>query len=135
MATINDFDLGSTVSFDVWPEGILGTGFKRMKVMGFLDADSARNYIDPVSMHANVFPTLPEGSAPDDPYDYHYVKLKMVDGGITCVGLPWIKAASIEVHESNTLKLTIENISTEDIERVKTALAANGFRAVDIRIV
>lgn len=134
MASYEDFELGSTVSFEVYPSAILGTGFKRMKVMGILDADSARGWIDPESMHANVYSQLPDGT-PDAFDEYYYLKIKGPDGQINCVGLPWIIASSIEVHATNTVKLTIENVSQSDIERLRKALAANGLKATDLRIV
>ena len=133
MATDQDFTLNTTVSFDVHAEAVLGTGFSHMKVMGILDTESARRWIDPEAIHANIFPMLPDGT-PDDPYAYHYVKIKGMDGQTTCVGLPWIIASSIEVHDYSTLKLEIERVSPADVDRIKRALSANGFRAVKIEV-
>lgn len=134
MASINALKLGDTVSFDVYPSAILGTSFKRVKVLAILDMDSARQWIDPVAMHINVYPTLPEGT-PNRPSDYYYVKIRLPNGQVTCLGLPWIREETITVHDQTTMRVTIENIGPEDVERVIKALSANGYNAVDVQLV
>lgn len=134
MASVNSLKLGETVSFDVYPAAILGTAFKRVKVMGVMDMESAKHLIDPIALHINVYPTLPAGTV-DNPAQYYYVKVKLSNGQVTCVGLPWIREESIVVHQSTTLNLTIENVGVDDISRVVKALASNGYNAVDVKLV
>ena len=134
MASIESLKMGDVVSFDVFPTAILGTSFKRVKVVGILDMDSAKQWIDPVALHVNVFPTLPSGT-PNDPSDYYYVKIKMIDGQVTCLGLPWIREESIVVHENSTIKLTIESVGVDDVEKIVRALAANGYAAIDVKLI
>lgn len=133
LTTSNDIELGTTISFDVHPSSILGNGFNKMKALAILDGDTAMQWIDVPSMHANVYPTIAD-MVDDDPYSYYYLKLRGVDGQITCVGIPWIVKESIEVHESLTLKLTIENVKQADVSAIRDSLSANGFRAVDIKV-
>lgn len=129
MASENDFSLGTKVSFDVYPEALLGTKFNHVKVLGILDADTARGLIDPDAMHANVYPTLPDG-VPDDPTGYYYIKVALPGGQQTAVGLPWIKGDTITVHDSVVHQVTIEGSNEQSI---RSALSANGINSFSIK--
>ena len=132
MLTQSDIVIFSTVSFEVYPAQILGTGFTNAKVMGIIDADTARRWIDPVTTHAAVYPTLPEGSI--NQYDaYLYLKIQMANGQTTAVGLPWIRKESYVVNEARRLQFIVENVSADDEPIIRRALSANGFEAVSVR--
>lgn len=132
MLTQSDVNIFSTVSFEVYPAQILGTGFHNAKVMGIIDADTARRWIDPVAMHAAVYPTLPEGSI--NQYDqYLYLKLLLANGQTTAIGLPWIRDDSYVVNEARRLQFIIENVTADDEPRIRRALSANGFEAIQVK--
>lgn len=124
--------LFSTVSFDLHPASVLGNGFKNAKLMAIIDADTARLFIDPAAMHANVYPFLPPGT-PNNYKDYPYLKFKLASGGDLVLGLPWIKDETWQVTTTRSMRLTIENVSPADQNRVIEALSANGFTAVDVQ--
>lgn len=132
MLNLQDIPLGATVSFEFWPVAALGTGYKNAKVLAILDADTARTAgIDPVAWHANVFPTLPVGTP--NKYDgYYYLKLKLANGQITAVGIPWIKDETFAEVTTKSLRLTIDNVAAADRNKVIEALAASGFTAVNV---
>ena len=132
MLNYQDIKLGSTVSFEFHPAALLGTGLKNAKVLGILDADSARQVgIDPVAMHANVFPQLPAGTP--NKYDgYYYLKVKTASGQVTAYGIPWIKDETFVEVEISSMRLTLENVAPADQSKVLEALAANGFTAVGV---
>lgn len=123
--------LNSVVSFDLYPSQLLGTGYKNVKLLAILDADTARSWIDPVAMHANVYPTLPP-STPNKFNGYPYLKLKLPDGSITAIGLPWIRDETFQVATTRSMRLLIEAVSPEDQNKVLLALSSNGFNAVDV---
>ena len=123
--------IGKLVSFTVYPSAVLGTLFVRAKVLALLDAETAFQYIDPPSLHANVYPMLPVGTP--NQYDaYLYVKLRLQNGTVTCVGLPWIDAATIVEVSDLQYQIVVSNVNANDYERIRTALVANGFPSITI---
>jgi hypothetical protein len=133
MSILSKLALGSTVSFDVYPAGIIGSSFQDVKVLAILDMDTAADRIDPVALHINVKPTLPPGT-PDDPQDYHYLKLKHPNGAIEIIGVPWIREETIVHSQSGTLVITVDNVGPEDRETISHALAANGYHAASVKM-
>lgn len=126
MLTQSDITLNNTVSFDLWPAAILGTSIKGARVQGILDGDSAKAIEDVISLHANVFPTLPPGTI--NRYDgYLYLKLKLMDGKVRVIGLPWIKEETYVEANTQRLQITIDGVSDTDLNTIRQALAANGF--------
>lgn len=133
MSIYDKLEFNSTVSFDVYPSSIIGAQFRDVKVTGFLDRDTAAFWIDPESMHINVYPTLPSG-VPDDPSQYTYVKLKHPNGNISVIGLPWIREDTIQTTERGRLKIEVEDVGPRDQETIRKALAANGYRAAKVTL-
>lgn len=134
MLTISQLVLNSTVSFDLHPSQLLGTGYKRAKLLAIMDAATAAHWIDPVAQHANVFPTLPVGTP--NRYDaYPYLKLKLASGDITAIGLPWIKDETFVVATTRSIRITIDDVSPTDQENIMLSLSANGFTAADVEII
>lgn len=130
--TQSDIEIFSTVSFEVYPAQLLGTGFTNAKVLAIVDADTARAWIDPVAQHAAVFPTLPAGTI--NRYDaYLYLKLRLANGQLTALGLPWIRKETYTVNANRTIQLTIENVTPDDEPKIRRALSANGYTAVGVR--
>lgn len=123
--SITSDHLGKFVSFNLYPASILGSSYERVKVAAILDADSASSIADVASLHANVYPTLPQGS-PSRYMDYLYAKIIHPNGTVGVVGLPWIDG-EITIHENIAIRVNIENASMSDIERVRKALIASGF--------
>lgn len=131
MLNPQDLSLNAIVSFDLHPSQLLGTGHKNVKLLAIVDADTARYWIDPVAYHANVYPTLPVGT-PNKFDGYPYLKIKLSDGSVTAIGLPWIKDETFVEVTTRSMHLTIENVPAADQEKVLLALSAIGFTAVDV---
>lgn len=126
--SIHDFlTFGNILSFEVYPAAVIGTRFDDVKVMGVFDSETARIWIDPEAMHANVYPTLPDGTS-DDASQYQYVKLKHLNGNVSILGLPWIREDTIQISEKGTLTLKVEDVGPADRDRIIKALAANGYK-------
>lgn len=134
MSEIDSSHIGKIVSFTVYPAAILGSAFNHVKVLGILDAASAFQFVDPASLHANVYPTLP-GGTPNDYKAYTYVKIQFQNGEVTCVGMPWIETGSLTVHEGTTMRVTIYNTSASELQRLREALISNGFNTFEVEVV
>jgi hypothetical protein len=120
-------------SFDVHPSAILGTGFKNVTVQAVLDYDSALSFGDIDAMHANVYRYLPAGT-PNRPQDFDYLLIRTDQGTTTIIGVPWIVEETIELVESLTMSVKIENVGNSDIERVRACLTQNGYDKISISL-
>lgn len=133
MSIYNYLNFGNVISFDVYPASIIGARFEDVKVLGLLDKDTAKIWIDADAMHANVWSTLPPG-VPNDPDQYQYVKLQHLNGKISVVGVPWIREGSIQVSQKGTLILTVTDVTPQDRDNIVRALAANGYRPSSVEL-
>jgi len=134
MLTQTQLPLNATVSFDLYPSQILGSGYTRAKVLAWMDADTAKYFgIDPIALHANVYPLLPAGT-PNRFDGYPYVKLRLENGTVTAVGVPWIRDETLVVLTQTRARLTLENITPEQLAIALQALSANGISAVDVEM-
>lgn len=124
MSVLSKTNIGDTVSFDVHPQ-ILGTGFKRVKILAYLDMDTAKYWIDPVAMHINVYPFLPP-TTPNRADGYNYVKIQFPNGEVTCLGIPWIREETIERHAGGMMTLRWDDVSIEEMDKIMLALSSNG---------
>jgi len=118
----------------LYPSAIIGTQFSNVKVKAILDAESTFQWIDPISRHANVYPTLPPG-VPNDWRGYNYAKVELPDGQVTCVGLPWIDEGSIQIHVNTTIQVTLTNVEPTDLNRIRDLLVLNGYSNLSVQFV
>lgn len=129
MTIMSKIVIGQTISFDVYPSAILGTGFKNCKVLAVVDADTALLLgIDPVATHISVYPTLPSTLGVPNRYDgYQYVKLKLATGKIAVIGIPYIKEETIVVSSAQKGVLEFEGINIDILNSIVAACVANGY--------
>ncbi|MBE0438159.1 MAG: hypothetical protein IBX57_00130 [Gammaproteobacteria bacterium] len=126
--TLKDYlEYGNIISFDTYPASIIGARFEDVKVMALLDKETAKQYIDPDTLHVNVYPLLPAGS-PDDPDAYQYVKLKHPNGNITVIGTPWIIPDTLSIVNKGNLTILIEDVTVTDREVILRAIKDNGYQ-------
>lgn len=134
MTALTLSDIGSLISFSVWPSSVLGTLFDKAKLLTFLDEDTAKVYIDTAAMHANVYSTLPIGT-PNNPASYQYVKLKLQNGDNVVIGVPWINESTIVRHSGSTIVITIPDSNpNDDVSKVRQALLGRGFTKFTIAV-
>ena len=121
------FPIGASIDFDVYPSGILGTGFKSMKVEGIVDYETTRFFkLDPASVHAMVYSQLPIGT-PNDFRSYSYLKLRHPNGDVQCVGIPWINHSTVVVKTTQTVTAIIRNAKASDLEQIRLLLVSGGY--------
>lgn len=127
------FELKKVYNFDVHPSALLGNDFKNVTILAILDYETALQYGDLPAMHVNVYPHLPTG-IPDDPSQYDYVRVRLASGDATVLGIPWIDESTIELIASMRMNVTIEGVGASDVERVRLALAQNGYNNFEIKL-
>lgn len=135
MAQILDkLNIGDIASFDVYPKDYLGNQFRQCVVLAILDADSVRYLgIEPETEHVKVYDSLPAGT-PNDATKYQWLKLRLTNGDITAIGIPWIKADTITTTTTSTITVVYENVSPADVQRIRTMNANNGYSTFTIDI-
>jgi hypothetical protein len=118
--------LGSIVNFSQYAPAVIGQGYTGATVMAILDWESAQAYINPATVHAAVFPSLPNGT-PNNFQAYPYLKIKTASGQVTAVGFPWIQDASYLVQQAAKLTIVVDSVSPTDQNNIRAALSALGF--------
>ena len=107
--------------------------FTNVKVLGIVGFEVASAFEDVAAIHANIYSTLPEGT-PEGAEDYDYLYVETIDGQRKAVGVPWIKDP-ITLIDSATIRVTLSNSSTSDVEKVRDALNAYGFIDLSIEVI
>lgn len=133
MPAINNSMNGKVIGFQVYPSAILTDDFSDVKLIGIVTHEGVSSWISPSMMHANVYPTLPEGT-PNDYRAYEYVIIRKQDGSVTALGLPWIKEDTVTVADSVELIVTIRDKSITDIPRLRQILTSNNFSNIDVSV-
>lgn len=134
MLNMNQIELGSVVSFELYPSMLIASGFTRARVEGILGFDDANKYIDVMATHLQVLPTLPTDT-PTNPKSYYYLKLKTINGQSTVVGIPWIKEATYQVVASTSMRFTIPNVGQSEEQIIRAQLGALGFNLTDVEYI
>ena len=124
--TISDIAVKGMYSFSLYPDALIGDGFKGCTVLSIMDAETARLFEDIDALHAKVYPYLPAGT-PNDASAYNYLKLKTSAGLTTVIGLSWINESTIVAVESIQATVTFKNLLSTDIQKLRDALSHNGF--------
>lgn len=128
---------GAVVSFDVYPTATLGNNFKNVRIDGILDADLTRyvNGYDAPAMHNIVFPTLPQGSCPDNFAAYSYLKVTHANGEVSVVGVPYINMSTLVSKSVDSAVIKVSGIKLSDVPTMREALAGAGFKVDSIDLV
>lgn len=118
-------DIGSSYDFKLKATAILGVGFDSALVMGILDYNTARLIQDVTSLHNAALPNLGIGVA-SKASDQIYIKIKTLSGEERVIADSWLAQAPIAVN-SQTLKITVNNASLNDIAVIRSMLLSKGF--------
>ena len=132
---IYDVQINQRFSFEVYPTAVLGNNFKDVRLEGIISARTAAAYgADIEALHANVYPTLPAGTVPNDPFQYGYIRIQYPSGEFAILGIPWIRPDSIQLSTGGRITLSFEDKTQADLERMLLALSSNGYRPDDIKV-
>lgn len=125
--------IGKVISFTPYASVVFDNTFKRCKVLGLLDADSAKHYIDVARVAVAIYPALPKNT-PTDYRKFIYIKIKLSNGDVTCLANEWIKQDTVVVHEDVTASFTVGSINASDVERIRSILASHNYLNVVTKV-
>lgn len=120
-------EIGKIYTFNTLSPVFLGAVITRAKLKSIVDADMARRFAPIDQLHAQVYPTLPVGSPKDVNASVYYVFEGQNKTNIV-VAEGWIDLTSLEVVEHINITVRIPQASLGDIEKVRIALSAAGFK-------
>ena len=132
---IGDAKYGDIVTFTVYPAEIIGNDFQYVKVIGVVNAQVAESLgLNAYTLHQQVYPIRPRGSAPNDADSYNFLLVEMQNGSKMAIGVPWIDLNTLQIHVNNTATLVLGNITPEKLQIVREALAANNIPITSLSI-
>ncbi len=120
-------------SFDTLAPGVLPASFNNATVLGVIDYEMASSLVDVMAIHVNVRPHLPEGT-PDSPEDLDFIQIKQGTEK-TVLAIAWINEASIQRRVSLSARALIEDVTADDLLRIREALVSNGFDKIKLELV
>ncbi len=132
MANIGGIQNGQTISFKLHTK-LIADIYTNVKVLGVISYDIAIQFEDVAAQHANIIATLPDGT-PKNPQDYDYLYVETIDKQRRAVGVPWIKDPIVVV-DSASIRVTVNNATTADVEKVRDALNAYGYIDLDVELI
>lgn len=131
MTDFNQTIIGKTVTFQVYPSGIISDDFTNVTVVGIVTHEAATAYIRPAILHTSVYPSLPTGT-PNDYRLYEYALIRKPDGVMTAVGLPWIKMETVVIADTIDIVVTIRGKGINDIDRIRQILVQNNIPNIEV---
>ncbi len=120
-------EIGKVYTFNTLSPVFLGAVITRAKLKSIVDADTARRFAPIDQLHAQVYPTLPQGSPKDVNASIYYV-FEGLNKSSVVLAASWIDMTSVEVIEHIDITIRIPQASLSDIEKARIALAAAGFK-------
>ena len=124
--------IGSSYNFTLYASGVLGVGYENAKVEGIMDYNTAKTVQDIVPLHIQAYPSLPNGSVRNAQL-LTYVKIKTISGESRVIAMDWISSTPVLV-VTQSVKVTIANVVSSDVARIKDVLIANGFTSLEVEI-
>ena len=126
--------IGKVVNFTTRAPSLLGATFNRVKILAILDRDTAMNFRDVTSTHLNVYPTIhaADPTFPANATDYMYIKIQYEDGRVDALGWAWIDENSVVEVTSASATVHVDNITLDDIPRIRNALLSIGIGSFNI---
>lgn len=127
MTTSNEFKTNDTVTFDIYPNGLIPGNFKNVTFKDRLSYDSVQLFgYDAAASWVNAYPTLP-GSVVNDPTKYNWLTFKQADGTSRIVCEAWINQSTVSTNVSNPVIVTINDPTTNTINELTQACIALGY--------
>lgn len=125
--------IGKTASFRLHSAAIIPIDFTSVVILG-IGGYEVVPFIDPASLHVSIYPTLP-AETPNDYRLYQYAIVRLPNGVVTAVGLPWIDETSLKIETNSNVELVVPNADATDISKLKVILAGHGYHDVTAKVV
>lgn len=127
-------EVGKVYDFTVYPSTVIPGDYTNVTILSILGAADARLMgTDIDALHAAVYPFLPTGTI-DDAGSYYYLRVALSNGTTTILGITWIDLSTIVERSSVKIYALIEDASSQDVERARQCLLANGFTKITLSL-
>ena len=83
--------------------------------------------------HINVYPTIPnqvQQNIPNDYTKYDYILVKLLDGTLAEIGLPWIVPESITIHQVANTTITVPDCDQAGAAPILALIRSIGYTNV-----
>lgn len=125
--------IGSVINLETHAPEYLGTGYRRVKILAILDYQDASRYAKISTLHSTVLPQLPAGT-PSDYTELSYLKIKLNNGEVTALALPWITNESIKVVDAyRRVRVVVDKVSIEEEDALRRLLLGNGYEIIEMK--
>jgi len=112
-------------NFSLYPNSVIGTLFRNAKLISILDYNIALKFANIELYQKQIFPYLPEGTSSN--YTNYTYYLFLYKNKKIIIANTWIIPTSIEVSSANTYTITLENISTSQLNIIRDQLRVLGI--------
>lgn len=127
-----DKDIDKFATFKIYPSNLITSDFTNVKIISIGGWESVP-FIKPAEKHAIVYSTLPDGT-PNDYRAYKWVMLRLENGDITAIGLPWIDESTVKINSNTDVVITVHSAGGDDVPFLRKVLAAHGYHDVEIAV-
>ena len=119
--------IGATINLETYAPEILGTGYKRVKILSILDHQDATRYSKVGTLHSTVLANLPRGTTADYT-KLSYLKVKLNNGEVRALAIAWIRPESIlSVDEYRRVRIVLDKVSVEEEDNLRRLLIGNSY--------
>ena len=120
------FELHSTYNFTTYAPAVIGGGFKRVKVVGIVDYDTAKKYQNVDLIQRQIFSRLPVGT-PDRASNYSYLLVEDGNGLRHVIAYPWIIPDTVVKVTTVDLQVRVRGTDDTDMARLRNVLNSMGY--------
>ena len=118
-----NFSIRMVYTFNTLSPVFLGAKVVRARLTSIVDADTARKFAPIDQLHAQIYPTLPEGSPKDVSASTYYI-FEGQNSSVIVLAESWIDSSSIELIENVNIVVKVSSASLSDVDKVRIALSA-----------
>lgn len=123
-----EMEIGARYRFNTRSPAFLSTTVDEASFAGKINYSMALTLSPNIaSRHASIYPTLPAGS-PRSPDLLQYYIFQMKNGTREIFAESWIDLSTVEKIVSVSATVRFEEISLEDIEKIRIALTSAGLK-------
>jgi len=120
------FEIHGLYNLTTYAPALFGLNFKRVKVVGIVDYETAKKYANVDLIQRQIFSLLPAGT-PDKLSRYSYVLLETTSNTKTVLAYPWIVEDSITAITVSHLNISVVNVDDTDVNKVRDVLNSMGY--------
>jgi hypothetical protein len=124
-----NLQINKTYNFSLYAPSVLGASYRNAKLIGILDYTSALKLKNVEQLHRQVYPYLPTGVI-NNPKSYTYYHFRYEQSGSyydLVIANPWFVESSVTEVNSLNLSISINNVSLDDVEVVRSQLRLLGY--------